>query len=120
MGDSRNWIVNFIASPLGRVPHLLAIRHELPALVKQLDLKDIQIQQNPSIIARYFAFQWVKTNQTEVVPYWYETSRFLTNDTAQQKLVKISLITYPETPQNITEAENLLPFATAIMHACMQ
>jgi len=84
------------------------------ALVKKLEVKDIQIQQNPPIIARYFAFQWVETNQTEVVLYWFETANFMTNDTAQQKQLKMSLITYPETTQNITKAEDLLPFATAI------
>jgi len=85
-----------------------------PAAARQLDVKDVRIQQNPPIIARYFAFQWVETNQTEVVLYWFETARFMTNDTAQQKRLKMSLITYPDTPQNITEAEDLLPFATAI------
>jgi exosortase len=91
------------------------IEHDRPALVTQLDLKDIQIQQNPPIIARYFAFQWVKTNQTQEVLYWYETAKFMTNSTTEQKNIKISLINYPDTPQNIKEAENLLPFATAIV-----
>jgi len=91
------------------------IRHERPAAVTQLDLKDLQIQQNPPIIARYFAFQWVKTNRTQVVLYWYETATFMTNNTSpQEKRVKMSLITYPDTPQNVTEAEDLLPFAEAI------
>ncbi|MDH5483580.1 MAG: exosortase/archaeosortase family protein [Candidatus Bathyarchaeota archaeon] len=85
-----------------------------PAVATRLDLKDIRIQENPPIIARYFAFRWVETNQTEVVLYWFETARFMTNGTAQQKRLKMSLITYPDTPQNITEAEDLLPFATAI------
>jgi exosortase len=85
-----------------------------PALATRLDLKDIQIQENPPIIARYFAFQWVETNETEVVLYWFETARFVTNGTTQQKRLKMSLITYPDTPRNITEAEDLLPFATAI------
>jgi exosortase/archaeosortase family protein len=90
------------------------VAHGQSASVTQLDLKDIQVQQNPPIIARYFAFQWVETNQTEVVLYWFETARFMTNGTAQQKQLKMSLITYPDKPQNITEAEDLLPFATAI------
>jgi len=38
----------------------------------------------------------------------------MTNGTAQQKHLKMSLITYPDTPKNITEAEDLRPFATAI------
>lgn len=93
----------------------IRITRELPMVVRQLDLKDIQIQQNPPIIAKYFAFQWMKTNQTQVVLYWYETSMFMTNSTApQQKYVKISLITYPDTPVNITKAESLLPFAATI------
>lgn len=91
------------------------LEQDKPALVTQLDLKDIQIQENPPVIARYFAFQWIKTKQTQVVLYWYETAEFVTNGTAQQKNIKISLITYPDTPQNITEAENLLPLATAIV-----
>jgi exosortase len=91
------------------------ITHERPASAIQLDLKDIQILQNPPIIARYFAFQWTKTNQTQVVFYWYESAIFITNSTsAQQKQVKISIITYPDSPENVTKSEDLLPFATAI------
>lgn len=83
--------------------------------VRQVDLKDTQILENPPLIARYFAFQYTKTNQTQLVLYWYETATFKTNTTAQQKHVKMSLITYPDTPQDITESENqVLPFATAI------
>jgi hypothetical protein len=85
-----------------------------PAEVTQLDLKDVEVLQNPPMIARYFAFQWTKTNQTQVVLYWYESSIFMTNSTTQQKRVKTSLITYPNTPQNLTKTEELLPFATAI------
>jgi len=86
-----------------------------PVRATQLDLKDIQILQNPPIIARYFAFQWIQTNQTQVVLYWYENAQFMTNSSAaQQKMVKLSLITYPLNPQNITKAEELLPLAEAI------
>jgi exosortase len=89
--------------------------HGYQPTVTQLDLRDIQILQNPPIIARIFAFQYTKYNQTQLVIYWYEGSTFITNDAAQQKHVKISLITYPDTSENITEAENyLIPFATAI------
>ncbi len=84
------------------------------AYATELDLADIQILDNPPIIARYFAFNWISTNQTQVVLYWYESAIFKTNDTFQQKQVKISLITYPDSPQNLTRKEELLPFATAI------
>ena len=86
-----------------------------PVFVTQLlPLKDVQISENPPIVARYFAFQWIETNQTQVVLYWYENSIFRTNDTTQQKRVKISVITYPDNAQNITRIENLTPFAAAI------
>jgi len=91
------------------------ISQKRSALVTQLDLKDIKIQQNPPIIARYFAFQWIETNRIQEVLYWFETAKFLKNGTTQQKNIKISLITYPNTPQNIN-AENLKPFATAIVN----
>jgi hypothetical protein len=68
----------------------------------------MQILQNPPIIARYFAFQYTKTNQTQTVLYWYETSTFTTNNTAQQKHVKISLIVYPKTLEDLPEIENQL------------
>jgi hypothetical protein len=39
----------------------------------------------------------------------------MTNGTTQQKIVKISVISYPDSPQDFLESENLLPFATAIV-----
>jgi exosortase len=85
--------------------------------VEQLDLKDVQVLQNPSIMARYFAFRDQSSNQTEVVLYWYENAIFTANGTSQQKYVEISLIAYPNTPQDVATVENeLLPFATAIVN----
>jgi exosortase/archaeosortase family protein len=85
------------------------------ATVNQLDLRDIQIQANPPISARYFAFQYKDTNSTQVVLYWYETATFDTNGTAETKSVMISLIMYPTSPQNFTDAESQeLPVASAI------
>lgn len=100
-----NWEVCLISWP---------IRYGESASVTKLALKELQIQENPPIISRYFAFQWVETKQTEVVLYWFETANFMTEGTAQQKQLKMSLITYPESPQNLTEAEDLVPFAAAI------
>jgi exosortase len=89
--------------------------HGYQPKVTQLELKDIQILQNPPIIARYFAFQYTSTNQTQTVLYWYETATFTINNTAQQKQVKISLIAYPQTPEEITKIEKqLLPVAEAV------
>jgi len=86
-----------------------------PTTVNTLDDKNIQLQANPPMTAHYFAFQYTDTNQTQVVLYWYETATFNTNNTAQTKSVMISLITYPSSPQNVTQAENQeLPIANAI------
>jgi len=83
--------------------------------VTQLDLRDIQILQNPPIIARYFAFLYKKYNQTQIVLYWFETSTFAINNTAQKKFVKISLIAFPDTPEDMPEIESqLATFAIAI------
>jgi exosortase len=91
--------------------------HGYQPSVVQLDLRDIQILQNPPIIARYFAFQYVKYNTTQVVLYWYETSAFTINNTAQQKQVEISLVVYPNSPQDVPAVEEqLLSFATEIVN----
>jgi exosortase len=84
---------------------------------EQLDLRDVQIMENPSIIARYFAFTDKNDNQTEVVLYWFENPVFTTNGTSQQKYVEISLIAYPSTPQEVATVENeLLEFAASIVN----
>ncbi len=85
------------------------------AKVTQLDLRDIQIHENPPITARYFAFQYKNTNQTQTVLYWYETATFNVNGTSQTKHVKMSLINYPTSPANVIDAQNQqLPIAIAI------
>ncbi len=91
--------------------------HGYPSLAEQLDLRDVQILQNPSMIARYFAFTDKSDNHTQVVLYWYEHPIFTANSTSQQKYVEISVVAYPNTPQDVTRIENeLLPFATAIVN----
>jgi len=83
--------------------------------VAQLDLRDVEILQNPPIIARYFAFEYREFNQTQLVLYWFETSIFTANNVSETKQVKISLITYPTSPDDVSASEEyLLPFATAI------
>jgi len=89
--------------------------HGYQPKVAQLDLRDVQLLQNPPLIARYFAFKYTQYNQTQIVLYWFETALFTMNDTVQQKRVEISLVIYSTRFENITEAEdNLLQFAIAI------
>jgi exosortase len=101
-----NWEVCLISWP---------IEQGVPAYAEQIALNDIQVQGNPPIIGRYFAFKWVATNQTQAVFYWFETANFMENGTTQQKTVKISLINLPATQQDIMAAEKFLPLATAIV-----
>lgn len=85
--------------------------------VTQLDLRDVELLQNPPVIGRYFAYQSIKTNMTQVVLYWYESAIFQTNSTSQQEYVKIGIIAFPETPENVQEIEEkMLPFAEAIVN----
>ena len=81
----------------------------------QLDLRDVELMQNPPIIGQYFAFQNKNDNHTEVVLYWFESSMFTINGTAHQEMVKISLITYPNSVEEIRAYEQyMLPFASSI------
>ena len=88
--------------------------HDKPPLVLVLDSRDIQILQNPSIIASYFVFQ-SPANYTQVTLYWYEQALFNTGTTIQQKYVRISLISLTTNQNNYQELENkLLTFGKSI------
>lgn len=78
--------------------------------VTQIELRDIKTQDNPPKIARYFAFQDNSKDITQVVLYWFENAIFTTNGTAQTKHVKMSLIVYPQSTQDIQNTESLLVF----------
>ena len=83
--------------------------------VSQIDLKDIQLTQNPPIISRFFVFQYKTTNETQAVLYWFESATFTVNSTSQQKHVKISLIAYPESLEDLPNIKNqLVALATEI------
>jgi exosortase/archaeosortase family protein len=84
------------------------ISQGLQPKVTQLDLTDIQTQANPPIVGRYFAFQYLTTNQTQVVLYWYETATFTVDNQTQQKHVKLSLVVYPKSSEDVKQYEELL------------
>jgi len=88
-----------------------------PPRATQLDLRDVQLLQNPPIVGRFFAFQQTNSSMAQVVLYWYENALFKTGETTEQKYVKISLIAYTDNPENIYQLEEeLLPFGTAIVN----
>jgi len=74
----------------------------------QLDLRDVQLTENPPLTGRQFAFLHKRNNVTQVVLYWYETSTFTTNTTTQQKHIKTSLIAYPNETESIQQTEEEL------------
>jgi exosortase len=83
--------------------------------VTQLDLSDTQILDNPPMTARYFAFEYPNSTQTEVVLYWFDQSTFVIGNETKAEYVKISLIDFPNTLKNLTEAEStLLVFGSEI------
>ncbi len=91
------------------------LTHGKQPTVNQIDLRDILLLQNPPIIGRYFAFNYTDTNETQAVLYWYETSVFRINSTAQTKQVKISVIAYPNSIREVPAIEGeLLIVATRI------
>ena len=89
--------------------------HGYQPSVTQIELRDIQLIQNPPIISRFFVFNYTATNQTQAVLYWFESAIFTANATSQQKHVKISLITYPENPDDLPLMEQqMVTIGTAI------
>ncbi len=93
---------------------LITYRILAPPVIK-LDQKDIQLLQNPPLVGRYFAFRDTQTNVVQVVLYWFETALFNTGSRVEEKHVKISLITFADSPEDINDAEDeLIPFGTAI------
>ena len=79
----------------------------LPPLATVLDSRDIQIMQNPPIIARYFVFQH-PDNYTQVTLYWYQKALFKTGLTVEPKYVRISLIILNETPNDSPQLKQKL------------
>jgi len=81
------------------------VKQGYPPRVTQLDLRDVQLIQNPPLSARFFAFHHEKTDLTLVVLYWFENAIFQSNSTMEKEFVKISvLIQYVEEPEDIDDA----------------
>lgn len=84
-------------------------------LVKVLDSKDVQLIEEPSIIARYLAFK-TPQNYTQLILYWFERAPFDTGITIEHKYVRISLITiiYENSPDPMELEGELLTFGRKI------
>lgn len=81
----------------------------------QLDLRDIELVQNPPKVARFFAFTDNIFNLTQVVLYWIENAVFKSNSTVETKYVKIGVWQLIDGPDDVYDAESqLLQFGKAI------
>jgi len=58
-----------------------------------LDLRDVQILQDPTLTARFFAYQRPDSDLTEVVLYWFERVPFKISGVWEMRNVQISLWT---------------------------
>jgi len=59
--------------------------------ISVLDSRDIQLLEDPPMIARYLVFE-SPANYTQVTLYWYEKATFNMGTTVEQRYVRISLI----------------------------
>jgi exosortase/archaeosortase family protein len=90
--------------------------HEVEVQVTQLGLRDIHINSNPPLPARYFSFYWNRTYDAEVILYWYIASNFITSEGFQEKIAKISVIRFPVQPNKYLDAEDeIYPIAEKIV-----
>ena len=83
----------------------------LSPMVTQLEMRDIQLCENPSIVGRYFAFSYLRTTgltRFQTVIYWYEKTSFNIDYIVQQKYVKMSLIAYPDSSDDLSQIESSL------------
>jgi exosortase len=76
-------------------------------LVNVYDSRDIQLLQDPPLIAKYFVFD-SPDNYTQITLYWYEKATFKTRLTVEQKYVRISLIILTKNYANYPELEEEL------------
>lgn len=81
------------------------------------DSKEVQLLDNPPLIAQCFAFQEKGSLAINVVIYWYEKSLFMVNSTVEEKFVKISLMSVIDdlSDRPAMEEEQLLPIANEIV-----
>jgi len=76
-------------------------------LVNVRDSRDIQLLQDPPLIAKYLVFD-NPDNYTQVTLYWYAKATFKTGLTVEQKYVRISLIILTQNSADYPQLEEEL------------
>jgi exosortase len=85
-----NWEDSLIAWQIGR---------GLPPLVDLLESSDVQITENPRIIARYLVFNH-PSNYTYVAIYWFQRANFKFGLTVEPRYVRINLLYLATNPND--------------------
>lgn len=90
IANLHNWEASLIAWQIER---------GLPPLVSLIDSGDLQLTENPRIIAHYLAFQH-PSNYTYVALYWYQRALFKTELTVEARYVRINLLILTKNPND--------------------
>ena len=112
------WVLIEIASirtSLHRTEACLVKWYAAGEKVEELVLRDYQLVDNPPVVGRFCVFRYTRSDTNQTVMYWIQTSPFSINSTIVERYVKISLVTYPASLDQITDSENrLLSFAESV------
>jgi len=90
ISNLHNWEVSLIA---------WQVSQGLPPLVSLLESGDVQLTENPRIIAHYLVFQH-PSNYTYVALYWYQRAMFKTGLTVEPRYVRINLLILTTNPND--------------------
>jgi exosortase/archaeosortase family protein len=112
------WVLIEIASirtSLHRTEACLVKSYAAGERVEELALRDYQLVDNPPTVGRFCVFHYTRSQTNQTVIYWIQTSPFSINSTIVERYVKISLVAYPASLDQITDSEKrLLSFAESV------
>jgi hypothetical protein len=113
------WVMLEIASirsSLHRTEACLMEWYAAGERVEELVQRDYQLLDNPPVVGRFCVFHYTRSETNQTVMYWIQTSIFSINSTIVEKYVKISLVTYPTSLDQVSISESrLLSLATSVM-----
>jgi len=103
------WIGIEIADSYSKVHRweICLVTYPAPSeVVTSLELKDVQILENPPLVGRFFVFRPIRSNLTQAVLYWYGKAAFKSGSGWGLKYVKTSIIASVDTFVKTGEISN--------------
>jgi exosortase/archaeosortase family protein len=83
--------------------------------VEEFMLRDYQLLENPPTLGRFCVLNYTRSRTVRSVIYWFQTSILSINSTIVEKYVKISLVIYLKSLDNISQSESrILAFAKSV------